>query len=78
MDKSFIMTARLFKKQEAHRPWLAHLSETATAAMHLLCNIFSIVSLQLKKGSSFKQFLVLKSKNVVYTHSSSSNYYFLV
>ena len=28
-------------EQEAHRPWLAHLSEIATADMHLLCNIFS-------------------------------------
>ena len=44
-------------------PRLAHLSEIGTADMHLLCNIFSILSFELMKGSSFKQFLVLK-KNV--------------
>ena len=27
-------------KQEARGPWLAHLSETATADMHFLCNFF--------------------------------------
>ena len=64
-------------KQEDHGPRLAHLCEIATADMHLLCNIFSILSLQLLKGSSFKQFMVLK-KNVSFAHSSSSNYYFLV
>ena len=64
-----------YNNQEAHRPGLAHLSEIATADMHLLCNIFSILSLQLMNGSLFKQFLVLK-KNVFFTHSSSSNYYF--
>ena len=51
-------------EQEAHGLWLAHLSEIATADKHLLCNIFSILSLQLMKGSSFKQFLVLEKKNV--------------
>ena len=51
------------KKQEAHRPRLAHLSDTATADMQMLCNIFPILSLHLMKGSSFKQFLVLK-KNI--------------
>ena len=50
-------------KQEAHRPQLAHLSDIATADMQMLCNIFLILSLQLMKGSSFKQFLVLK-KNI--------------
>ena len=50
-------------KQEAHGQCLAHLSEIATADMQILCNIFSILSLQLIKGSSFEQFLVLK-KNV--------------
>ena len=53
-------------KQKAHRPLLAHLSEIATADMHLLCNTFLILSLQLMKGSSFKQFLVLKKKNVFF------------
>ena len=50
-------------KQVAHGPRLAHLSDTATADMQMLCNIFPILSLQLMKGSSFKQFLVLK-KNI--------------
>ena len=50
-------------KQEAHGPWLAHLSDIATADMQMLCNIFPILSLQLMKGSSLKQFLVLK-KNI--------------
>ena len=30
----------IVKEQEAHGPRLAHLSEIATADMHLLCNIF--------------------------------------
>ena len=54
------------KEQEAHRPGFSHLSETATADMHLLCNTFSILSLQLMKGSLYKQFLVLKKKNVFF------------
>ena len=37
-------------KQEAHGPRLAHLSETATADMHLLRNILSILPLQLMEG----------------------------
>ena len=49
-------------EHEAHGPQLTHLSEITTESMRLLCNIFSILSLQLMKGS-FKQFLVLK-KNV--------------
>ena len=55
------------QNQDAHGPLLAHLSETATAdmQMQMLCNIFPILSLQLMKGSSFDQFLVLKKK-VVY------------
>ena len=61
-------------KQDSHGPRLTHLNEIATADMHLLCNSFSILSLQLMKGSSFKQFLVLKKMNVFFTHSSSSNY----
>ena len=31
------------KKQEAHGPQLAHLSETATADMQMACNIFPIL-----------------------------------
>ena len=50
-------------KQEAHGPRVAHLSDTATADMQMLCNIFQILSLQLMKWSSFKQFLILK-KNI--------------
>ena len=55
-------------KNEAHGPRLAHLSETATAdmQMQMLCNIFSILSLQQMKGSSYEQFLVLKKKNVFF------------
>ena len=50
-------------KQEAHGPWIAHLSDIATADMQMLCNIFPILSSQLLKRSSFKQFLILK-KNI--------------
>ena len=32
--------------------------------MQMVCNIFPILSLQLMKGYSFEQFLVLKKKNV--------------
>ena len=50
------------KKQEAHRPRVAHLSDIATADMQMLCNIFPILSSQLMKRSSFKQFFILKKK----------------
>ena len=50
------------KKQEAHGPRFAHLSDIATADMQMLCNIFLILSSQLMK-ISFEQFLVLK-KNI--------------
>ena len=53
----------LRKKQEAHWPRVAHLSDIATADMQMLCNIFPILSSQLLKRSSFKQFLILK-KNI--------------
>ena len=55
-------------KQEAHRQRFTHLSEIATAdtGMQMLCNIFPILSLQLMKGSSFEQVLVLKKKNVFF------------
>ena len=46
-------------KQEAYGPRLAHLSEIATADMQMLCNIFPILSLQLTKGPSFEQLLVV-------------------
>ena len=49
-------------RQEAHGPQVAHLSDIATADMHMLCNIFPILSLQLMKRSSFKQFFILKKK----------------
>ena len=50
------------KKQEAHGPRVAHLSDIATAEMQMLCNIFPILSSQLMKRSSFKQFFILKKK----------------
>ena len=46
--------------QEAHGPRVAHLSDIATADMQMLCNIFPILSSQLMKRSSFKQFFILK------------------
>ena len=53
--------------QEAHEPWLAFLSENSTADMQMLyMNIFPILSLQLMKGSSFEQFLVLTKKGVYF------------
>ena len=48
--------------QEAHGPRVAHLSDIATADMQMLCNIFPILSSQLMKRSSFKQFFILKKK----------------
>ena len=50
------------KKQEAHGPRAAHLSDIAMADMQMLCNIFPILSSQLMKRSSFKQFFILKKK----------------
>ena len=47
-------------KQEAHGPRVAHLSDIATADTQMLCNIFPILSSQLMKRSSFKQFFTLK------------------
>ena len=57
------MFIKLLSKQEAHGPQFAHLSDTATADMQMLCNILPVHSLQLMKISSFEQFLVLK-KNI--------------
>ena len=58
-------TRNQFKKtkQEVHGPWIAHLSDIATADMQMLCNIFAILASQLMERSSFKQFLILK-KNI--------------
>ena len=53
------------KKQEAHGPRVAHVSDTATADMQMLCNIFPVLSSQLMKRSTFKQFLILK-RNIKY------------
>ena len=50
----------ILRKQEAHGPRVAHLSDIATADMQMLCNIFPILSSQLMKRSSFKQFFILK------------------
>ena len=50
-------------KQKAHEPQVAHLSDIVTADMQMSCNIFPILSLQLMKRLSFKQFLILK-KNI--------------
>ena len=41
---------------------VAHLSDIATADMQMLCNIFPVLSSQLMKRSSFKQFFILKKK----------------
>ena len=59
-NKNFIL---LIDKQDAYGPRVAHLSDIATADMQMLCNIFQILSSQLMKRSSFKQFLILK-KNI--------------
>ena len=59
--KCQILFSRKNKKiQEAHGPRVAHLSDTVTADMQMLCNIFPILSSQLMKRSSFKQFFILK------------------
>ena len=55
----------VFFIQEARGPRVAHLSDIATADKQMLCNIFPILSSQLMKRSSFKQFLILK-KNIIY------------
>ena len=46
-------------------PRVAHLSSIASADMQMSCNMFLILSSQLMKRSSFKQFLILK-KNIIY------------
>ena len=57
-----VESVQVKKKQEAHGPQVAHLSDIATADMQMLSNIFPILSSQLMKRSSFKQFLILKKK----------------
>ena len=53
-----------YKRPTGHGPRAAHLSDIATTAdMQMLCNIFPILSSQLMKRSSFKQFFILK-KNI--------------
>ena len=56
----YITHSMLSIKQEAHGPRVAHLSDIATADTQMLCNIFPILSSQLMKRSSFKQFFTLK------------------
>ena len=62
LNSYFCITIHLVCKQEAHGPRVAHLSDIATADMQMLCNIFPILSSQLMKRSSFKQFFILKKK----------------
>ena len=59
-----VLKIEIETKQEAHGPRVAHLSDihVATAEMQMLCNIFPILSSQLMKRSSFKQFFILKKK----------------
>ena len=52
-------------KCKTRGPRVAHLSDIATADMQMLCNIFPVLSSQLMKRSTFKQFLILK-KNIIY------------
>ena len=62
-DKHFEQYLWWLFKQEAHGPRVAHLSDKlATADVQMLCNIFPILSSQLMKRSSFKQFFILKKK----------------
>ena len=58
-----LVFSKIIRKQEAHGPRFAHLSDIVTADMQMLCNIFPILLSQLMKISSSEQFLVLK-KNI--------------
>ena len=69
LDRSMI-TWCLIVEQEAHGPRVAHLSDIATADMQMLCNIFKILSSQVMKRSSFKQFLILKKNIYIYSQWS--------
>ena len=51
--KSHFVILKAHINKKAHGPWLTHLSEIATADMQMLCNIFTILSMQLMKGSPF-------------------------
>ena len=53
---------KMNESEETRGPRVAHLSDIATADMQMLCNIFPILSSQLMKRSSFKQFFILKKK----------------
>ena len=57
-----ILTANTVGIFYTRGPRVAHLSDIATADMQMLCNIFPILSSQLMKRSSFKQFFILKKK----------------
>ena len=61
-DKKFYIKANANKICPKNN-MLTHLRDIATADVQMLCNIFLILALQLMKGSSFKQVLVLK-KNI--------------
>ena len=50
------------KRQEAHGPQLAHLSETATADMQMACNIFPILLWQGNGLNSFWNILLTRLK----------------
>ena len=65
MPHLFLERKKKYINNKTRGPWVAHLSDIATADMQMLCNIFPILSSQLMKRSSFKQFLILK-KNIIY------------
>ena len=56
----------------AHGPRVVHLSDIATADMQMLCNIFPVLSSQLMKRSTFKQFSILK-KNIIHVYGMTVN-----
>ena len=62
----FALNTGISLKHSINNKTLTHLSEIATADMQMLCNIFPILSMQLMKGSSFEQVLVLRKKNVFF------------
>ena len=64
--------------QEAHGPRLSHLSNIATADMHLLCYIFLNSVIATNERIIIIAVLDFKKNNVSFTLSSSSNYYCLV
>ena len=68
------------KGKEAHWPQLAHQSEIATTDMHLSCNNFFLHSVIATNEMSIIQADLgfEEEECVFFTHSSSTNYYFLV